>query len=109
MALHICNTMEKINAQRRKLALLEWRIRIGIHSGHVIAGTVGQKRVTYDVWGDGVNVAKRIQENCEPGRINVSEATYGLVSKWYQSEARGSIEAKHKGPVKMYYLVELVD
>lgn len=103
-ALEIRATMERINSERRKLQLQKWQVRIGIHSGSAIAGVVGEERVTYDIWGDGVNVAKRMQETCEPGSINISEATFGLIADRFAVEERGTIEAKNKGPVKMYYL-----
>jgi class 3 adenylate cyclase len=104
-ALEINRAMDKVNAERKKLALQEWPIRIGIHSGSLIAGVVGGKRTTYDIWGDGVNVAKRMQENCEPGQINISEATVGLVSNAFETQARGFVEAKNKGSVRMYYVL----
>ena len=97
--------MDKINAERKKLVLQEWPIRIGIHSGSLIAGVSGGKRITYDLWGDGVNVAKRMQENCEPGKINISEATVGLISDAFETQARGFLEAKNKGFLRMYYVL----
>jgi len=103
-AWEIMASMDKVNAQRRKLMLPEWPIRIGIHSGSVISGVVGEKRVTYDIWGDGVNVAKRMQENSKPGAINISEATYGLVADRFAVEERGTVNAKNKGAIAMYYL-----
>ena len=103
-ALEIRNEMAKRNAERRKLLLPEWPIRIGIHSGAVIAGIVGASRKTYDVWGDGVNLASRLQDNCEAGQINISESTVGLLGDAFELRARGQMEAKNKGLVKMYYL-----
>lgn len=105
-ALEIRDAMEKRNAERGKLLLPEWPIRIGLHSGSVIAGIVGVSRLTYDVWGDGVNLAARLQENCESGKINISEATVGLVGQTFKLQPRGLLEAKNKGQVKMYYLLE---
>ena len=102
----IHDQMEKANAQRRALRLSEWQIRTGVHSGHVIAGTVGQIRIGYDIWGEGVNLAKRMQESAEPGRINISESTYGLVSKVFDAEPRGSVEVKQKGEIRMFYLLD---
>lgn len=104
-ALDINRAMDKLNDKRKKLALQEWPIRIGIHSGSLIAGVSGGKRITYDVWGDGVNLAKRMQENCEPGKINISEATVGLISSAFETQGRGFLEAKNKGPVRMYYVL----
>ncbi len=105
VALEIRDAMAKRNAERRKLLLKEWPIRIGIHSGSVIAGIVGASRMTYDIWGDGANLAWRLQENCEAGQINLSEATVGLLGSAFELQARGEVEAKNKGLVKMYYLV----
>ena len=104
-ALEIQEAMERRNAERRKLLLPEWQIRIGIHSGSVITGIVGTTRRTYDVWGDGVNLASRLQENCEAGRINISESTAGLLGDAFQLQERGRIEAKNKGQVRMYYVL----
>ncbi len=103
-ALAIRDYVRAAGAERRKLGLVEWSIRTGIHSGSLIAGKVGRNRATYDVWGDGVNVAKRMQEECEPDHINISDATLGLISRFFETEARGPIEAKHKGLVEMHYL-----
>ena len=104
-ALEIRDTMEKRNAERRKLLLPEWPIRIGVHTGSIIAGIVGVSRMTYDVWGDGVNLASRLQENCAAGQINISEATVGLLGDAFELEARGELDVKNKGSVKMYYLI----
>jgi len=103
-ALGIHEYIQAAGASRRKLGLVEWSIRTGIHSGSLIAGKVGRNRATYDVWGDGVNVSKRLQEECEPGHINISDATLGLVDRFFETEPRGPIEAKHKGLVEMHYL-----
>lgn len=79
-------------------------IRIGIHSGHVVAGIVGVKKFAYDIWGDTVNTAARMEQNGEPGKINISEATYELVKDKFHCNYRGEIEAKNKGKLKMYFV-----
>jgi len=79
-------------------------IRIGIHSGSVVAGIVGLKKFAYDIWGDTVNTASRMEQNCEPGKINISQITYELVKEKFTCEYRGEIEAKNKGMLKMYYI-----
>ncbi len=103
-AREIQQTMAKRNAEREKLGLAIWPVRIGVHSGSVIGGIIGTNKSTYDIWGDAVNLAARLQENCEVGRINVSEATVGLIGDNFDLQARGQIETKNKGLVKMYYL-----
>ena len=82
-----------------------FRIRIGIHSGSVVAGIVGVKKFAYDIWGDTVNTAARMEQNSEAGKINISEATYELVKEKFSCEYRGEIEAKGKGAMKMYYVI----
>jgi class 3 adenylate cyclase/tetratricopeptide (TPR) repeat protein len=79
-------------------------IRIGIHSGHVIAGIVGVKKFAYDIWGDTVNTAARMEQNAEAGRINISASTYNLVKGKITMEARGIIQVKGKGGIEMYFV-----
>ncbi|MGB5692653.1 MAG: adenylate/guanylate cyclase domain-containing protein [Flavobacteriaceae bacterium] len=81
-------------------------IRVGIHSGPVVAGVVGTKKFSYDIWGDTVNVASRMESNSEPGRINVSENTYQLIKEEFDCSFRGEIEAKNRGSLKMYFVEE---
>jgi adenylate cyclase len=80
-----------------------FEIRIGIHSGSVVAGIVGVKKFAYDIWGDTVNTAARMEQNSEAGKINISQTTYELVKDKFDCEYRGEIEAKNKGKLKMYY------
>jgi class 3 adenylate cyclase len=78
-------------------------IRLGVHSGSVVAGIVGVKKFAYDIWGDTVNTAARMEQNSEPGKINVSEKTYELVKDQFTFTYRGEIAAKNKGMMKMYF------
>lgn len=78
--------------------------RIGIHTGPVITGVVGLRKFTYDIWGDAVNMAARMEQHGEPGRINISSSTYGLVKDKFTCTPRGKIEAKNKGEVEMYFV-----
>ena len=92
----------KLKAQHEKKNF--WEVRIGIHTGPLIAGVIGKKRFAYDIWGDTVNTANRIEMSCEPGRVNISEKTYSLVKNFFDCEYRGKVEAKNKGEIDMYFI-----
>ena len=79
-------------------------IRVGINTGPVVAGVVGTKKFSYDIWGDTVNVASRMESNSEPGHINISESTYQLVKDKFNCSYRGEIEVKNRGRLKMYFV-----
>ena len=97
-------------AQRRAERLREGRpafeMRIGLHSGPVIAGIVGVKKFAYDIWGDTVNTASRMESSGEPGRVNISAATHALVKDviWLRFEPRGMVAAKGKGALEMFFV-----
>ncbi|NNM54662.1 MAG: AAA family ATPase [Spirochaetales bacterium] len=81
-----------------------WSIRIGLHSGEVVAGVVGTNKFAYDIWGDTVNIASRMESAGSPGRVNVSGVLWEQVSRYFEAEARGLIAAKNRGDLPMYYL-----
>lgn len=95
-------------AERQQAGRPYFELRIGIHSGPVVAGIVGKSKFAYDIWGDTVNTAARMEQNGEAGKINISGATELLVRNHIRSSYRGKIEAKNKGAVDMYFAVELL-
>lgn len=83
---------------------VRFEVRIGINTGTVVAGVVGTNKFAYDIWGDTVNIAARMESNSEPGKINVSENTYLLIKDDFECEYRGEIDVKNKGMMKMYFV-----
>ena len=82
-------------------------LRIGINSGPVVAGVIGRKRFLYDLWGDAVNIASRMESHGTPGRIQVAQATYELLKEEFELEPRGTVEVKGKGNMETWYLLGL--
>jgi len=93
-------TIENLNTKE----LPDWKLRIGIHTGELIAGVVGKIKFAYDIWGDTVNIAKRIESACEIGKVNVSQSTYDDIKDYFDCEFRGEIDMKNRGTMNMYFV-----
>jgi class 3 adenylate cyclase len=81
-----------------------WDLRIGIHTGSVIAGVVGHKKLSYDIWGDTVNTASRMESSGEAGKVNISGHTFELIKDFFICEHRGKMPVKYKGEIDMYFV-----
>jgi class 3 adenylate cyclase len=91
-------------ARRAVLGEDTFEVRIGIHTGNVVAGIVGVRKFAYDIWGDTVNTAARMEQNSEPGRINISQSTWERVQLDFRCVYRGAVTAKNKGELNMYFV-----
>jgi len=103
-ALEIQEYLSDTALDKKELGEPHFEARIGIHTGPVVAGVVGVKKFAYDIWGDTVNVAARLQETCETGSINISEATFNEIKYFFPCTYRGRLNAKNKGVIDMYYV-----
>jgi class 3 adenylate cyclase len=98
--------VKMVEEEQKSKGLSYLRMRIGIHTGPLVAGVVGSNKFAYDVWGDSVNIAARMEESGEVGQVNVSETVYELVKEHFDFEYRGEVKAKNKGMMKMFFLKE---
>jgi class 3 adenylate cyclase/tetratricopeptide (TPR) repeat protein len=111
---HALNAVEAAIAMQKGLKILMdqnaaegkhvFEMRVGIHTGAVVAGVVGSHKFAYDIWGDTVNIASRIEQASEPNKINISSSTYELVKDKYPCLQRGLVAAKNKGSIEMYFV-----
>jgi len=99
-ALEMVNFLDKRNDGRH----IRWQVRVGIHSGKVVGGVVGIKKYIYDVFGDTINTACRMEQNSEPMKINISEATRLGIGDGYELVERGEFQVKGKGGMKMFFV-----
>ena len=101
LAIEMLDIMQRMRARLD----VDLKVRIGIHVGPVVAGVIGTHKFIYDVWGDTVNTASRMESFGAPGRIHVSAETYGVLCHDFEFEPRGPLEIKGKGAMETYFLV----
>lgn len=103
-ALEIQAHMKVMQQKMESIGERYWELRIGLHTGDVIAGVIGTKRIAYDIWGNTVNVAQRMETSSVPGKVNVSGTTYNQIKPYFDCTYRGKIPAKNKGEIDMYFV-----
>lgn len=97
-ALEALEYLENFNIE----SLIKLHLRVGLHTGPAVAGVIGHTRFTYDLWGDTVNTASRMEEMCEPDMIQISESTHEYIKDHYNFDPRGEVSVKGKGPMHAY-------
>lgn len=107
-ALEFKYEITKLKREREAQGKIPFDFRIGIHTGQLVAGVIGIRKFAYDIWGDTVNMAARMQQAGEPNKINISGATYELVKDKFACVHRGKIEAKNKGEIDMYFVEKAI-
>ena len=105
-ALEMQSFISKRKTERDAKGLPAFRMRVGIHNGPVVAGIVGVKKFQYDIWGDTVNTASRLESSGEPGKVNISQKTYDIIKNdsRFSFESRGKIDVKGKGEIEMWFV-----
>jgi len=107
-ALDFMYEIDKLRRERTAQGKIPFEFRIGIHTGQLVAGVIGIRKFAYDIWGDTVNMAARMQQSSEAGKINISGATYELVKDKFACIYRGKVEAKNKGEIDMYFVEKAI-
>lgn len=103
-AMKMVEVTARINKEKASKGHQPFQIRVGLHSGPLVAGIVGIRKFSYDIWGDTVNIAARMETSGEIGRINISGTTYEMVKDKFECSYRGKVPAKNKGEVDMYFI-----
>ncbi|HYD22529.1 MAG TPA: adenylate/guanylate cyclase domain-containing protein [Flavipsychrobacter sp.] len=103
-AMEMAQYIRDVRTQKLNDGKAYWDVRIGVHTGDVVAGIVGKRKFVFDIWGDAVNVANRLQTCSEEGRVNISDTTYKLVKDYFLCSPRGKIAVKNKGELDMYFV-----
>ena len=107
-ALDFIYEIDKLRRERLAQGKIPFEFRIGIHTGQLVAGVIGIRKFAYDIWGDTVNMAARMQQTSEAGKINISGPTYELVKDKFACVYRGKVEAKNKGEIDMYFVEKAI-
>lgn len=103
-ALEIQKLVRQINDKKAEQGRQPWEMRVGVHTGDLVAGVVGKKKFAYDIWGDTVNVASRMEGACEVGKVNISGETYEKIKDYFECTYRGKVDAKSNGKFDMYFV-----
>ena len=107
-ALEMQEFLEDYKQEKIKKGEPYFEARIGVHTGPVVAGVVGVNKFAYDIWGDTVNIAARMEANCKEGEVNISNSTYQMVKYNFECQYRGKIAAKNMGEIDMYYVKKAI-
>lgn len=103
-ALEIADFMDLLKEEKERAGKIPWQVRIGVNTGSLIAGVIGDYKFAYDVWGDTVNTASRLESTGEAGRVNISSHTHKLIHRYFQTDYRGRVSAKNKGEIEMFFV-----
>ncbi|MDP6909015.1 MAG: adenylate/guanylate cyclase domain-containing protein, partial [Flavobacteriales bacterium] len=105
--LEMTRQLKVLNEKKQLKGETIWELRLGIHTGSVISGVVGKNKFAFDIWGDAVNTAARMESSGEVMKVNVSGSTYEFIKPYFDCTARGKIKAKNKGEIEMYFVDRL--